>query len=102
MKRKSVLSLILCYLLLAGCAGGNQTETEVTENTTDTAASSETTAPAIAYDYPDKDYEGYEFVFLNQDQCSWQTRSSRPKSRTASSSMTRCSSETAVSAKNSI
>lgn len=71
MKRKSVLTLILCCLLLAGCAGGNQTETEVTENTTDTAASSETTAPAIAYDYPDKDYEGYEFVFLNQDQCSW-------------------------------
>ena len=66
MKKHRLFSLILSALILASC-GSAAFDPTVTSDTPDTTTEPIETDPE--YIYPDKDYGGHEFVFLNLETC---------------------------------
>lgn len=62
MKKRRILSLLLCALLcLSACGNGETEEVETTESTDVAQTVTEETEPAL----PDADFEEYTFTFLN-------------------------------------
>lgn len=62
MKKRRILSLLLCALLcLSACGNGETEEVETTESTDVAQTVAEETEPAL----PDADFEEYAFTFLN-------------------------------------
>ena len=79
MKKHRLFSLILSALVLASC-GSATADPNVTAETPETTTEAPETEPE--YIYPDKDYEGHEFVFLNLDTCGWANRLCVPEETT--------------------
>ena len=71
MKKHCLFSLILSALILVSC-GSAASDPTVTSDTPDTTTEAAETEPE--YIYPDKDYGGHEFVFLNLETCGWANR----------------------------
>ena len=71
MKKHRLFSLILSALILTSC-GGAASDPTVTSDTPETTTEPIETDPE--YIYPDKDYGGHEFVFLNLETCGWANR----------------------------
>ena len=78
MKKYALSALILSAAILVSC-GSNAVDTKVT---TSPEATNEPVTTTPEYVYPEKDYEGHEFVFLNQDVCGWANRLCVPEETT--------------------
>ena len=65
MKKHRLFSLFLSALILVSCGGAAGNPSVTTGDSETTTEPIETTSPE--YIYPDKDFEGHEFVFLNQE-----------------------------------
>ena len=84
MKKHRLFSLILSALILTSC-GGAASDPTVTSDTPDTTTEPIETDPE--YIYPDKDYGGHEFVFLNLETCGWREPPPRPRRRRTENSI---------------
>ena len=80
MKKHRLFSLFLSALILVSCGGAAGNPSVTTGDSETTTEPIETTSPE--YIYPDKDFEGHEFVFLNQELCSWANRLCVPEETT--------------------
>lgn len=68
---KTSAAILVIYLITAlfiSCADSGLTQAGVTTEPDATTQPEET---QLSYDYPDADYEGYEFMFLGQSECNW-------------------------------
>lgn len=79
MKKQKLVSLFLLSALLASCGQSAGDAIQSSSAGTDTTEPPETEPE---YVYPDEDYGGYEFVFLNQELCSWASRLCVPEETT--------------------
>ena len=79
MKKPQIISMFLLTALLVSC-GQTAGEDPVTTVSDSTVTEPVETEPE--YIYPDEDFEGHEFVFLNQALCSWANRLCVPEETT--------------------
>ena len=81
--KNRIISAVLLFAAVFGLASC-QGQTDNGTQTTSVSDSETTTAPETEpeYIYPDEDYEGYEFTFLNQALCSWANRLCVPEETT--------------------
>ena len=79
MKKPQIISMFLLTALLVSC-GQTAGEDPVTTASDSTVTEPVETEPE--YIYPDEDFEGHEFVFLNQALCSWANRLCVPEETT--------------------
>lgn len=74
-------SVLLAGVMLFSASCGNSASKPVeSSGQSETSTSAAETTPE--YVYPDADYEGHEFVILNQDQCNWANRLIVPEEST--------------------
>ena len=79
--KKTITAILLCTLILTTVSCGSE-PTKTPDNTVTDSAESTPEIQTDDYNYPDKDFEGHEFVFLNVETQSWASSMIAPEEAT--------------------